>query len=239
MPRHRPFIVHIDDDAATRRAVANVLGLLDALPVRGAASVRDAEALLREPGVLPCGFVVDHTLPLDETARPEPRGLAFAVTLRQRYPRAPVVLLTGALDRRLAAECAAAEIVYLPKPVDLEDALDPLVRRAAELAACVRWSDLDHFADATGATDRELEVIRASAQDLSRGATARALGIRPETVKTHRRNAITKGGVATLQALVDAILQPIDPAPPSPSTPVPTPPRGLTRPSGRKRKGCS
>lgn len=212
-----PFVLHIEDDPATLRAVTSVLGLLGAPAARGVTTERAASALVRAPHTLPCGFIVDHTLPFDGGGCPEPRGLDLAISLRRAIPRVPVALLTGALEHHFTALCAQAEILYLTKPAELQSALVPFVARVNRLASTVRWGDIDHFAEATGATDRELDVLRAAAGGLTRRATAERLGVTLPTLKSHTRHILRRAQLGSLAAVITAILRPIEPVSVRPS----------------------
>lgn len=199
-----PLIQIVDDDDGVRRSLALLLGSV---------GLRTAE--WDDPLAFLAGFdrgavgaiVLDVRLP----------GLSGLTVLERLLADGvdqPVVMLTGhgtvELCRR-AFKAGAAE--FLEKPVDDErllEALHEAVRRhvatrerlAADRAAQERLARL---------SEREREVLVHVVRGETAKQVARALGLSPRTVETHRAHAAEKLGTESLAQLIRQYGAALDP----------------------------
>lgn len=194
-PSFTPLIHVVDDDAGVREALAALI-----------ATVGLRVATWAEPQAFLDGFdrqaigavVMDLRMP-------GLGGLAVLEQLREQGADQPVVVLTGhgsvALCRR-AFKGGAAE--FLEKPVDDElllDALQQAVRQHVR-ARQQRQADADARERHARLSPREREVLSLVVEGLTNKAIARALGLSPRTVETHRANLFDKLGAESLAQLV-------------------------------------
>ena len=192
---HSPLIHLVDDDEAVRHALALLIGTVG-LRVQEWA---DPQAFLAGFDREAIGAVV-----LD-VRMPGLSGLTVLDTLIAQGVDQPVLMLTGhgtvAMCRR-AFKAGAAE--FLEKPVNDEALLEALqaavrshVRSRERLAA-----DRDARERHAQLTEREREVLAHIVEGLSNKEIARALGLSPRTVETHRANLFAKLGEASLARLI-------------------------------------
>ncbi|GGD54616.1 response regulator [Erythrobacter arachoides] len=109
-----------------------------------------------------------------------------------------VIMVAGDCDISDAvASMREGAIDFLEKPIRRAELLDAVVR--AELALCeeqhAAWVSGEHNRVLKGLTDREIDVLKASAQGQSSKEVAHTLGLSVRTVEMHRSNIIKKLGV--------------------------------------------
>jgi two-component system nitrogen regulation response regulator GlnG len=116
----------IDDDQSIRWVLEKAL-MRDQLPVRTFANARDpVDALQTER---PQVVVSDIRMPGGKTAN---GGLEVLEHIRAAYPEVPVIIMTAYSDLESAvAAFQGGAFEYLPKPFDLDKAMD-LIRRAVD-----------------------------------------------------------------------------------------------------------
>ncbi len=190
-----PLIHLVDDDEAVRDSLARLIGTVG-LRVR---THTGSEAFLAafEPGCIGA-IVLDIRMP-------GVSGLSVLDTLVARGVDQPVIMLTGhaTVDLcRRAFKAGAAE--FLEKPVDDDLLLDTLQhavrehvrsreRNRADALARDRYQQL---------SEREREVLGLIVAGLTNKEIARALGLSPRTVETHRANLGAKLQTESLAQLI-------------------------------------
>jgi len=137
-------------------------------------------------------------------------GIQLTLRVRQQFPQVKVLMLTVSEDADSIREAFRAGISgYVMKKagkLELERALKTVARGEkyfsesvmSQLVALpmtsVRTTD-EAPAPLSPLTDREIEIIRLIAQELSTNTIADKLFISPGTVETHRHNILRKLGV--------------------------------------------
>lgn len=137
-------------------------------------------------------------------------GINLTLQVRQQFPQIKVLMLTVSEDADKIREAFRAGISgYVMKragKAELEKAMKTLARGEKYFSESVmtqlmalpvdtiRPSD-EAPAPITPLTDREIEIIKLVAQELSTNAIADKLFISPGTVETHRHNILRKLGV--------------------------------------------
>lgn len=111
-----PILV-VDDDAAIRATIADILGL-EGYAVETAAN--GLEALERVGDRRPSIIVLDMRMPIMD-------GWTFARELQARGFRIPIIVITAAQNARSWAQEIGAD-AYLAKPFELTDLLDAVER---------------------------------------------------------------------------------------------------------------
>lgn len=198
-----PLIQLIDDDPAVRDGLALLIGTVGLRVAPWA----DPQAFLD-------GFDRDAigAIVLD-LRMPGLSGLTVLERLVEQGVDQPVIMLTGhgtVAQCRRAFKAGAAE--FLEKPVDdqqLIDALQAAVRthvrsrdrQRADRAARERYAQL---------SPREREVLGLIVAGLTNKEVARALGLSPRTVETHRANLFAKLEAESLAQLIRQYAQLVD-----------------------------
>ncbi len=144
-----------------------------------------------------------------------PGGDTFAVAqyLKQRYPEIAIICLTASDSPLVLQKLASSKIDGLLKKegssAELLDAISK-VRSGDQYISPLVVPFLQHSEVAL--TQRELQVLTLIANGMKRSDIAAQLKLSPETIKTHRRNLMSKLEVNTVAALISKakILQLID-----------------------------
>jgi two-component system nitrogen regulation response regulator GlnG len=147
---------------------------LDVWLVDDDASIRWVlEKALRQSGMRPRAFEQAESV-LTALGRAEPdvlitdvrmpglSGLKLLETVRDEHPELPVIVMTAHsdLDSAVAAYQGGA-FEYLPKPFDIDLAVDLVRRAAAQAAARPRGEKLEHIPEILGQAPAMQEVFRA------------------------------------------------------------------------------
>jgi len=191
----RTAVYIVDDDAAVRDSMAQLLGM-HGYETRQFA---DAADYLDEAEKLPKGCL------LLDIRMPGMSGMELQDELKKRGREEPIVFVTGHGDIGLAVKAMKAGATdFLQKPCD-EDELIGAVRdalagkRQAQPAGAVD----DKAASALARlTDREREILGYVSKGLTSKAIAQRLGISVRTVDIHRANIMNKTGTRNVVELV-------------------------------------
>jgi DNA-binding NarL/FixJ family response regulator len=135
---------------------------------------------------------------------PDLDGLTLGAMIRERHPDVAVVAVTGVNDARIVRDAVRAGFAgYLTKQTPVgrfgEAIAEILAGRGIfpdHLASVgngeARPASREAAAVASSLTNREREVLELLADGLDSAAIARALGIEPNTVRTHVQQILTK-----------------------------------------------
>lgn len=220
-------VVIVEDNPAYRKSLGTFLGHAAGFEV--AETFGSAERLLvracnaaRDDSPCPWGLV------LMDIELPGKSGIEATRELREVFPDLPVVMLTVFEDPRVILEAisAGAQGYVLKKATARElvgqlrgvvaggAPLSPavastvisIVRRLNTDAADGAWSTAAESPTRLDLTDREQDVLRCLVRGLSYSDTARDLGVKENTVRTHVRSVYRKLQVHSVaQAIRKAI----------------------------------
>lgn len=193
MPRSSIYIV--DDDAAVRDSMAQLLGM-HGYETRQFA---DAAGYLDEAERLPKGCL------LLDIRMPGMNGMELQEELRRRGRSEPIVFVTGHGDIGLAVKAMKAGATdFLQKPC----AEDDLIHAVRDAIAGRRRPQHAGEVDARAAaalgrlTEREREILGYVSKGLTSKAIAQRLGISVRTVDIHRANIMNKTDTRNVVELV-------------------------------------
>ncbi len=191
----RTAVYIVDDDAAVRDSMAQLLGM-HGYETRQFA---DAADYLDEAEKLPKGCL------LLDIRMPGMSGMELQEELKKRGRDEPIVFVTGHGDISLAVKAMKAGATdFLQKPCD-EHELVGAVRHALTGKRDARLAGgIDEKAAAAVArlTDREREILSHVSKGLTSKAIAQRLGISVRTVDIHRANIMNKTGTRNVVELV-------------------------------------
>jgi NarL family two-component system response regulator LiaR len=190
-------VLIVDDHAVVREGLRTFLELQDGIEVAGEAE--DGRAAVAEAERLSPDVVVM------DLVMPELDGVGAMRELRQRVPRARVIVLTSFLDdERLLPAMRAGAAGYLLKNVEPKE-LARAIRLAdageAMIDPAVAARLVDALVERPGQeqpdlTPREQEVLDLIGRGYANKRIALELGISEKTVKTHVGHVLAKLGVS-------------------------------------------
>jgi DNA-binding NarL/FixJ family response regulator len=137
-----------------------------------------------------------------DTLMPEINGLNALRRIREQWPEATVVILTGAEDdQELVEAVEAGARGYLSKSLRADEFIEMLKGLDRGEAAMTRqaagrllsaFSRLAHRHEPNELTDREVELLRLLAEGRSNKDIAQMLSVSENTVKYHIKNILQK-----------------------------------------------
>jgi two-component system cell cycle sensor histidine kinase/response regulator CckA len=122
-PRARTLLL-VEDEAPLRRLSERILqraGFPVTVVDCAEAALDWADSAAEAPAIL-----------VSDVAMPVMDGISLARRLRERWPRLPVLLLSGYAEAVLGADLEAAGLAFLPKPFSPGDLVDAVRRAAAD-----------------------------------------------------------------------------------------------------------
>lgn len=155
-------------------------------------------------------------LALVDVGFPEGDGLGLIRTVTESVPETRVIVVTGAVDRKLIADSIHAGAGgFVSKTQDIDRVIS-MMERVASGEAVINSSLVRTATQAYGRSERELidgtltereqEVLKALVRGQSTGALAAELGISFNTARTHIQNILQKLGVhSRLEAAAFAV----------------------------------
>ncbi len=184
-------IVHVvDDDRDVRGSLEQLLLSVGFTPVLYPTpfAVLDVAAGLKSGCVL-----IDVRMPRMD-------GLTLLKRLSKLGVMAPVIIMTGHGDTRIAVECMKAGAVdFIEKPFEKERLTDALNAALKHSWRADRWSDVIVATQRIGRlSKREREVLDGLVLGHSNKAIANHLGISVRTVEAHRARMLTRLGAHQL-----------------------------------------
>ena len=192
-----PLVIIVDDDAAVREALSELILSAGFQPVSFASTreLLDAD-VLDSPGCL----ILDVRMP-------GASGLHLQHELMQNGNRKPIIFLTGHGDIPMTVQAMKAGAVdFLTKPVRDQTLLDAVTAAIAADAArraeaAITKRSIEYFETLT---PREREVLHEVARGRLNKQIAFDLGISEVTVKLHRSNVMRKMHATSLGELIRA-----------------------------------
>ena len=195
-------VVITDDHEIILDSLSLLLSRIEGIEVIG--TINDSREVI--------DFLQDHEadILLTDMNMPLLSGIDQTLKIRQQFPHMKVLMLTVSEDADSIREAFRAGISgYVMKKAskaELEKALKTVARGEKYFSESVMTQLVALPADTirvvdeapallTPLTDREIEIIRNIAQELSTNAIADKLFISPGTVETHRHNILRKLGV--------------------------------------------
>jgi two-component system response regulator FixJ len=191
----RTAVYIVDDDAAVRDSMAQLLGM-HGYETRQFA---DAAGYLDEAEKLPKGCL------LLDIRMPGMSGLELQQQLNLRGAVIPVIFMTGHGDIPMAVEAMQhGAFDFLQKPFRDQDLLDR-IQKALVKDGQLRQSLGEHTRireRLESLTPREREVLDLLVQGKQNKAVAQDLGVSPRTVEIHRARVMEKMAVQSVAELV-------------------------------------
>ena len=191
----RTAVYIVDDDAAVRDSMAQLLGM-HGYETRQFA---DAADYLDEAEKLPKGCL------LLDIRMPGMSGMELQDELKKRGRDEPIVFVTGHGDIGLAVKAMKAGATdFLQKPCDEDELVEAVKGALAGKRQRQPAGEIDEKAAAALArlTDREREILGYVSKGLTSKAIAQRLGISVRTVDIHRANIMNKTGTRNVVELV-------------------------------------
>ena len=195
MKKIDPIVYVVDDDAAVREAIKN---LLESVGMQVQTFVSGAEFMARAPAEAPSCLILDVRLP-------GMSGLEFQRELTAAGVEIPIIFITGHGDIPITVQAMKAGAVdFLTKPFREQELLDAIHKalnrdrqrreQTSEVANLrLRYEEL---------TPREREVMALVTRGLLNKQIAAELGASETTVKIHRGQVMRKMEARSLAGLV-------------------------------------
>jgi two-component system response regulator FixJ len=186
-------VLIVDDDADVRDSLAMLLKRTD----YGVKTFASAKALLDggDPGAGCCV--------LADVRMPEMDGLALQRELVSRWPKLPVVIMTGHGDIPMAVKAMrAGAIDFLEKPFEKPALMDALKRAFAFAGAPAPSPAAQKLSPRATLTEREYEVFQLLVAGDPNKIVAHKLNISVRTAEAHRANLMAKLNARNLADLV-------------------------------------
>ncbi len=185
----------VDDDAAMRRSLGN---LLRSVGLRVEAFASAQELLLAKRPDVPGCLVLDVRMP-------GPSGLDLQKRMAETDVEIPIIFITGHGDIPMTVQAMkAGAVAFLTKPFRDQDLLDA-IHQALERDRKGREqrTEIDELRRRfESLTRREREVMGLVVAGLLNKQIAGEVGTSETTVKVHRRQAMEKMGAGSLAELV-------------------------------------
>jgi FixJ family two-component response regulator len=181
----RPIVLIVDDDAAMRAGITDLLRSVD---IEASAYESTADLLANGVPDRPCCLVLDVRLP-------GMSGLEFQDKLSDLKVRCPIIFITGFADVPMSVRAMkAGAIDFLAKPFRDQELLDAVASAIrADTARRQHDREIHELREmAAQLSPREAEVIRAVGRGLLNKQIAFELNIAEITVKMHRSSAFRK-----------------------------------------------
>jgi len=191
----RTSVYIVDDDAAVRDSMAQLLGM-HGYETR---QFSDAAGYLGEADKLPRGCV------LLDIRMPGMNGMELQEELRRRGRSEPIVFVTGHGDVSLAVKAMKAGATdFLQKPCAEDELIDAVRDAIAGKRQAHPAGEIDARAEAAlmRLTEREREILGYVSKGLTSKAIAQRLGISVRTVDIHRANIMNKTDTRNVVELV-------------------------------------
>jgi DNA-binding NarL/FixJ family response regulator len=178
-----------DDHRMILQALRRALASADDIEIVGEARVGSQ--------VLPLIARTNPDLVLLDVRMPELDGLQCIERAKRDYPDVKFVVLSAFNDRVCVDEAfSRGASAYITKSVDPLELPEALRRAVSGETFEIGVATADDGADASGLTERELEILRAVATGVSNQAISSEFWITEQTVKFHLTNIYRKLGVA-------------------------------------------
>ena len=195
MTDQEPIVFVVDDDAAARSSVEN---LLHSVALRVEPFDSPVEFLKRSLPDAPCCLVLDVRLP-------RMSGIELQRQLAARGMSIPIIFITGHGDIPMSVEAMKAGAVeFLTKPFRGQVLLDA-IHKAIERDRSAR-QEKSRLVELRGRLDsltpREGEVLNGVIAGKLNKEIAAELGASERTIKIHRANLMRKMGAASLADLI-------------------------------------
>ncbi len=195
MSKLEPIVFVVDDDAAVRDAIKN---LLESVGMRVETFISGAEFLKRTPADAPSCLILDVRLP-------GMSGLEFQRHLNASDFDIPIIFITGHGDIPITVQAMKAGAVdFLTKPFRDQELLDAIQKAIdRDLQRREHNSEVSSLRQRyEELTPREREVMALVTQGLLNKQIAAELGTSETTVKIHRGQVMRKMGADSLADLV-------------------------------------
>jgi DNA-binding NarL/FixJ family response regulator len=158
-------------------------------------------------------------LVLSDLQMPQMTGIELTLHIRRRFPNTKVMMLSMVEDVNLIREALRAGVTgFGSKNIDkseLEKALKMIAKGEVYLSANIvhelsrvpAVNQTEVVPDLAQISEREIEVLKLIAQELSTNQIAERLFVSVNTVETHRKNLFRKLGVKNALGLIKFALR--------------------------------